>query len=59
MLAVVSCVQKPRVSVNADFTTDKEVYEIYEDVKITNTSTSTTASARYFCINFIFIIIII
>ena len=41
MLAVVSCVQKPRVSVNADFTTDKDVYEIYEDVKITNTSTST------------------
>ena len=37
----VSCVQKPKVSVNADFTTDKDVYEIYEEIKITNTSTAT------------------
>ena len=41
MLLAVSCLQKPVVSVNPDFTTDKDVYEIYEDVKITNTSTST------------------
>ena len=33
--ALVSC-QRQLVSVNADFTTDKDVYELYEDVKITN-----------------------
>ena len=41
MLAAVSCVQKPKVSVIADFTTDKDVYEIYEEIKITNVSKST------------------
>ena len=38
--ALVSC-QRQLVSVNADFTTDKDVYELYEDVKITNVSTAT------------------
>ena len=38
--ALVSC-QRQVVSVNADFTTDKDVYELYEDVKITNVSTAT------------------
>ena len=41
LLAAVSCLNKPKVSVNADFTTDKETYEIYEDIKITNVSTAT------------------
>jgi hypothetical protein len=40
LFAVASCV-KPEVSVNADFTTDKDVYELYEDIKIINTSTAT------------------
>ena len=39
LLALASCA-KPKISVNADFTTDKEVYEIYEDIHITNTSTA-------------------
>jgi PKD repeat protein len=38
-LALASCA-KPKISVNADFTTDKEVYEIYEDIHITNISTA-------------------
>lgn len=37
LLALTSCL-KPVVSVNADFITDKEVYELYEEVMITNTS---------------------
>ena len=41
LLALASCVRQPVVSVNADFTTNKEVYEIYEDVIITNVSTAT------------------
>ena len=41
LLAAASCLNKPKVSVNADFTTDKDVYEIYEDIKITNVSTAT------------------
>ncbi len=40
LFAVASCSQ-PVVSVNADFTTDKDTYEIYEDIKITNTSSAT------------------
>ena len=39
LLAMASCVRQ-EVSVNADFTTNKDVYEIYEDVIITNTSTA-------------------
>ena len=39
LLAMASCVRQ-EVSVNADFTTNKEVYELYEDVIITNTSTA-------------------
>ena len=38
--AISSCV-KPEISVNADFTTNKDVYELYEDVIIKNTSTAT------------------
>ena len=38
-LVLASCA-KPKISVNADFTTDKEVYEIYEDIHITNISTA-------------------
>ena len=40
LLLAVSCVNEPKISVNADFTTDKDVYEIYEDIKITNTSSA-------------------
>ena len=40
LLALASCV-KPEISVNAEFTTDKDVYELYENVVITNTSTAT------------------
>ena len=40
LLAIASCV-KQEVSVNPDFTTNKDVYELYEDVIITNTSTAT------------------
>ena len=36
-----SCKPEPTISVNADFSTDKDVYELYEDVKITNLSTAT------------------
>jgi PKD repeat protein len=39
LLVAASCIKKPEVTVYADFTTDKEVYEIYEDITITNTST--------------------
>ncbi len=38
LLAMAAC-QKPVVTVYADFTTDKDVYEIYEDITITNIST--------------------
>ena len=41
LFAIASCEQKPQVSVKADFTTDKDVYELYEDIKITNTSVAT------------------
>lgn len=37
LFALASCT-KPKISVTADFTTDKQVYELYEDIKITNTS---------------------
>ncbi len=40
LFAVSSCV-KPKISVNADFTTDKDVYELYEDIHLTNVSTAT------------------
>lgn len=40
LLATASCM-KQEVSVNADFTTDKDVYELHEDVVLTNTSTAT------------------
>lgn len=40
IFAIASCV-KPEISVNADFTTNKDVYELYEDVIITNKSTAT------------------
>ena len=40
LLTAVSCVQ-PKVSVDASFTTDKDVYEVYENVVLTNTSTAT------------------
>ena len=40
-LSVAASCAKPKVSVNAEFTTDKEVYEVYENVVITNTSTAT------------------
>ena len=39
-LFVAASCNKPKVSVNAEFTTDKEVYEVYENVVITNTSTA-------------------
>ena len=41
LAALASCNMKPVVTVNADFTTDKDVYEIYEDIVITNVSTAT------------------
>ena len=37
LFALASC-NKPEISVTADFTTDKDVYELYEDIVITNTS---------------------
>ena len=37
LLAAASCLNKPKVSVNADFTTDKDVYEIYEDISFKKT----------------------
>ena len=40
LLALASC-RKPQVSVNALFTTDKDVYELYEEINITNVSTAT------------------
>ena len=39
-LPLAAC-QKPKVSVVADFTTNKEVYELNEDVIVTNTSVAT------------------
>ena len=39
-LSVLASCVKQEVSVNADFTTNKDVYELYEDVIITNTSTA-------------------
>ena len=36
-----ACKPEPNISVNADFSTDKQVYELYEDVKITNLSSAT------------------
>lgn len=36
--AVLSCQKTPQVAVNASFTTDKETYEVYDLVKITNTT---------------------
>ena len=41
LFALASCKPEPNISVNADFTTDKAVYELYEDVVITNTSSAT------------------
>ena len=41
LLALASCKRDPDISVNADFSTDKQVYELYEDVKITNLSSAT------------------
>lgn len=40
LILMASCA-KPKVSVHADFSTDKEVYELYEDVILTNLSTAT------------------
>lgn len=40
LLSAASCV-KPKISVNADFTTNKQVYELNEDVVVTNVSTAT------------------
>ena len=41
LFALASCKQEPNISVNADVTTDKQVYELSEDVKITNLSSAT------------------
>ena len=40
LFGVLAC-NKPKVSVHADFTTDKQVYELYEDIVLTNVSTAT------------------
>ncbi len=40
ILAVASC-NKLDISANADFTTDKDVYELYEDINVTNVSSAT------------------
>ena len=40
LLAIASCT-KPKVSAHADFSTDKTVYELYEDITVTNLSTAT------------------
>lgn len=37
-VAVLSCQKTPDVKVNASFTTDKDTYEVYDLVKITNTT---------------------
>ncbi len=37
-LVFTSCLKEPEVAVHASFTTDKEVYELNEDIKLTNTS---------------------
>lgn len=41
VLAAASCIRKPVVTVEADFTTDKDVYEIFEEIRITNISKCT------------------
>ena len=41
LFAVSSCKPTKHVSVKADFTTDKEVYELYEDIVVTNVSAAT------------------
>ena len=41
LVALAACKRDPNISVNADFSTDKQVYELYEDVNITNLSTAT------------------
>ena len=41
LFAVASCQHNRKVSVKADFTTDKTVYELYEDIKVTNVSAAT------------------
>jgi len=41
LLAVFSCKRSGNVSVYADFTTDKTVYEVYEDIKVVNVSSAT------------------
>lgn len=41
LFAVFSCKPTRHVSVKADFTTDKEVYELYEDIVVTNVSAAT------------------
>lgn len=38
-LALCACNKEPQVTVNASFTTDKEVYGLSEDIKFTNTTT--------------------
>ena len=38
LLTVASCKQHRKVSVTADFTIDKDVYEVYEDIALTNVS---------------------
>ena len=42
--AVFGCTQKPTVTVKADFATDKEVYNLYDEVLLTNLSTADGAS---------------
>lgn len=37
-LSMLAGCQKNEVKIHADFTTDKDVYELYEDIKLTNTS---------------------
>lgn len=32
------CLKNGKVAIHADFTTDKDVYELYEDIRLTNTS---------------------
>ena len=38
LIALSGCVKEKQVVVHASFTTDKDVYEINEDIHITNTS---------------------
>lgn len=37
-LSMLAGCQKNEVKIHADFTTDKDVYELYEDIRLTNTS---------------------